>query len=97
MKPGLSLDFMTDVLRAWLGEKDIGSVGGALKKAGLSSKLLVSECHQLLCAHEGIGHCFLVVFFMQEFLPGRQSQESFEEHFRAARLPVVIDYQVVEV
>ena len=42
VKPGLALTFMTNVLKTWLGEKDMTSVGGALKKAGLNSKLLVS-------------------------------------------------------
>jgi hypothetical protein len=41
VKPGLSLAFITEVLRAWLGEKDMASVGGALKKAGLNFRLLV--------------------------------------------------------
>ncbi|XP_062520078.1 eIF5-mimic protein 1-like [Corticium candelabrum] len=40
VKPGLALTFMTNVLKTWLGEKDMTSVGGALKKAGLNSKLL---------------------------------------------------------
>jgi hypothetical protein len=68
VKPGLSLAFITEVLRAWLGEKDMASVGGALKKAGLNFRLL-------------------------EFLPGRQIEESFEEHFRTAGLPIMIEYQ----
>jgi len=40
VKEGIAIQFASDLFAAWLQEKDIQSLAGALKKAGMESKLL---------------------------------------------------------
>lgn len=42
MKEGLSLEFATIMFQVWFKEKGKSHVGGALRKAGLENRLLVS-------------------------------------------------------
>lgn len=42
VKEGVALSFITKCFEAWLGEKDITSVGQVLRKAKMDFKLLVS-------------------------------------------------------
>ena len=44
---GIALEFASDLFKAWLVEKDMNSLGSALKRAGLETKLLV-RTEQLL-------------------------------------------------
>ncbi|CAL1272254.1 unnamed protein product [Larinioides sclopetarius] len=40
VKDGIALEFIIDVFKIWLGEKDSNAVWGSLRKAGLDTKLL---------------------------------------------------------
>ncbi|GFR08402.1 basic leucine zipper and W2 domain-containing protein 2, partial [Trichonephila clavata] len=40
IKDGIALDFIMDVFKFWMGEKDSGTVWASLRKAGLDSRLM---------------------------------------------------------